>query len=797
MMPSTTIRLLQFSCALLAAVGLGSWALHHAFGAMVVGPVLAIASIVFYARPGWGLWILPLLWPVIDLAPFTGGIHFPESLALVLCLVAGVGFREALSPPVGHPRGSAFRTTPAALLLFSLISVSYVVSSVRGDATLPPYDATLFAGYKTPLNAVRLLLGFAQCALLLPALHAMGRIVGPSAGNRLALGLVGGLTVAALAAGAERWQFTGLMNFSSDYRTTAQFWEMHVGGASLDAWLALCVPFALAGFLGCRSTRQRMAYLVVLALATYATLTTFSRGLYAAIAASVPLLLILDARRLTADKHAKVRGPQWGAWAGAIVLCALAPMSFAGGGYRGLAALLGFAWLAYLSGGLLARPPKPSAWIAMVAGLGAGFIAFAVSFVPKAVYGFYALVFLAAISCMVLGWRKEDARISLLAIGLTSACATAATAVGIHWGEGGGVTGIVLAPLGVGLIFMAQHGMRSTWHTDAHGATTSILVIGLAAALATGFGSYYVGERFSTTGKDFEGRMDHWRAGAELVKSREDNLLGIGLGRYPEAYYWTGPLAAAAGTWQLGETDGNRFARLGAPRHVLGFGELFRISQRLPSDTQPPFIYRFRARGHADTGVHLEVCRKHLLYDHGCWIGSTKVAGGDWQTLEIASNSDKKDTTGSHSSLVFSVAVSGRAALDVDDLEVIDRRGVSVLKNGDFQSGTDFWFFSSDRHHLPWHAKSLPLHVWIEQGWLGLLATGLTLLAAIGRLVGGRARHNMMAPPLVAGLSGFLVVGLFDSLLDMPRMTTIFYLALWLALVLKDDRRPRKATVTA
>jgi hypothetical protein len=34
----------------------------------------------------------------------------------------------------------------------------------------------------------------------------------------------------------------GLTNFASDYRTSALFWEMHVGGAALDAWLMLSFP---------------------------------------------------------------------------------------------------------------------------------------------------------------------------------------------------------------------------------------------------------------------------------------------------------------------------------------------------------------------------------------------------------------------------------------------------------------------------------------------------------------------------------------------------------------------------
>ena len=34
----------------------------------------------------------------------------------------------------------------------------------------------------------------------------------------------------------ERAVYTALLDFSSDYRTTGSFWEMHVGGAALDGF---------------------------------------------------------------------------------------------------------------------------------------------------------------------------------------------------------------------------------------------------------------------------------------------------------------------------------------------------------------------------------------------------------------------------------------------------------------------------------------------------------------------------------------------------------------------------------
>jgi hypothetical protein len=358
--------------------------------------------------------------------------------------------------------------------------------------------------------------------------------------------------------------------------------------------------------------------------------------------------------------------------------------------------------------------------------------------------------------------------------------------VGLYWGEGHGSTGIIAA-ISTGLLLMICHvGVRPMWQATTRGAMNLILVLGVAAAIAAGLGSYYMSERFSTTSTDLDGRIAHWREGSRLVRTPMDATFGIGLGRYPDAYFWSGPLASNAGSWQLLEDGGNRFSRLGATRSVLGFGELFRISQQVPADTLGPFHYRLRVRAPSKSALHIEVCRKHLLYTHRCAIKEFPVDSTQW--TEISGTTDAGSLTPSEGldwqPSVLSLAVSGRAPVDIDDLEVIDSQARSIVANGDFEAGVDDWFFSSDRHHLPWHAKSLPLHVWIEQGWLGVLAIGGTLLAALSRVAFGRVRSHELAPPLLAGLCGFLVVGLFDSLLDMPRMTLVMFMLSWVALTL-------------
>ena len=50
---------------------------------------------------------------------------------------------------------------------------------------------------------------------------------------------------------------------------------------------------------------------------------------------------------------------------------------------------------------------------------------------------------------------------------------------------------------------------------------------------------------------------------------------------------------------------------------------------------------------------------------------------------------------------------------------VLPAQATELLANGDFNRGLAHWFYSSDKHHMPWHAKNLAVHLYFEQGLLG------------------------------------------------------------------------------
>jgi hypothetical protein len=59
----------------------------------------------------------------------------------------------------------------------------------------------------------------------------------------------------------------------------------------------------------------------------------------------------------------------------------------------------------------------------------------------------------------------------------------------------------------------------------------------------------------------------------------------------------------------------------------------------------------------------------------------------------------------------------------------------------------------------------------------------------LARLTIGRTKAHPLAPAVVASLVGFATVGLFDSLLDVPRVATLYYWMLGVALTLQIPPR--------
>ena len=194
----------------------------------------------------------------------------------------------------------------------------------------------------------------------------------------------------------------------------------------------------------------------------------------------------------------------------------------------------------------------------------------------------------------------------------------------------------------------------------------------------------------------------------------------------------------------------------------------------------------------------VRLCQRQLLYAQACVPIPLRLQAPPpgspvpaWQHYEVPFDSK---WLGAGAWLLrppvqLELAASGAAessVIDVDNVSLRAPGGEELVANGQFTQANNDWFFSSDHHHLPWHVKNLALQLLVETGWCGALAMlGLFSLASLRLLrqaaQAGPARHCALA--CAAALAGFLVVGLFDSLLDVPRIALLCQLTLLCALL--------------
>lgn len=697
----------------------GSLAVYPLAGTWLPVLLAAYGALLLWRPRAW-LFALPVLVPALDLAPVTGWF-FLEELDLFLMLTASLACWRAVpaEPTATLPRSIQF----AAVLM----TLACAVSCVRGLLPLAPLDANAFATYLSSYNALRVAKSWCWAMVLLPVLQ---RDVGPALDgvrHYVVPGIVGGLAVVAVADLLERHAFPGVLNMASDYRTSAPFSGMHTGGAALDGYLALSMPL-LAYWLGQRlSARKAAAGLVLVALALYAALTTFSRGLYLGLAVSAALLAFASARRWARQAVGVLAGA-----AAALVL------AFATSGYRGLAA----ATVILFAGGLLAtrRLRIRQHWPLLAA--------------------FIALV----IAMVHLAYR--------------------------HSGYPGLQGMVVAVALTIALLSIQFVSGRPVWQPDRQHVVLALSVLlSIGIIIPVGAGSF-ANERLGKTASDLATRLRHWNNTLAMMDRQPmDSLFGVGQGRFPHEYYWRNLDHERPASFAYVNEGDNLALRLTPAQYARGYGEVLRILQRIPLSPASSYVFSVDVR-HAtrESFLAVHICERQLLYAQHCIklpIRLKPATGSAWQRYLVPFQSGQLDGASMLSIVPVQLEIAllgGSGRVDIDRVS-IQHSGTQAefVRNGDFSNGSSYWFFSSDHHHLPWHVKNLLLSHYFDQGAAGVGALVL-LLALVGGRLAARARQgDRLALAFLASLAGFMVVGQFDSLLDVPRIALMFYFCLLVA----------------
>ena len=287
-------------------------AMQHPWTASAV--LLSICMVLWATWRPKDLWfLLPALLPLASFTPWTGWWLLDESDLMVLAAAGGAYLRwsfNTLKTP-DSVRSGARWTWWLCVLVLSLL----LIGVWRGldDARAGEAWQALFVGlwqfgvygdYDLPGNTLRVSKSLLWCLVLVPVLYRWSN----DAPRSLARGVVSGLALVSIVVLWERAAYAGVFDFTEQYRITAWFWEMHVGGGAIDMYLALAMPFAWWAVWTAPPGWRWYVAGALLVLGVYVVLVTYSRGVYFVVASALIALAALAQRcRFAAPEHSAWR----------------------------------------------------------------------------------------------------------------------------------------------------------------------------------------------------------------------------------------------------------------------------------------------------------------------------------------------------------------------------------------------------------------------------------------------------------------------------------------------------------
>jgi hypothetical protein len=348
-----------------------------------------------------------------------------------------------------------------------------------------------------------------------------------------------------------------------------------------------------------------------------------------------------------------------------------------------------------------------------------------------------------------------------------------------------------------GLIALAVAGFGWLWasrrqHRPVVLGLIPVLLVLAALAAAASFGG--MRDRLADSAKDFETRRANWTAGLAVRDTGVlPGLFGMGLGTYQRTMLMRSPINRPSDIVLKQDRQGTYVSMLVETPFFLG--------QKISPPSTGDLHLTLLARGFdGQATLNVMVCEKVLLYSDHCRGDAAKLTeAGVWQPIAITlpvAGLDSETVLGWLRRPVELSLLGGPVGhrVEVRDLRLADDAGQKLLANGDFTRGLDRWIFTDDSH-VSWRMLNQYLMLWFETGALGVAA----FLALGGLAVAGGIRatwRGAVTGAAVAGsVVGFMVSGLFDNVLEAPRLATLFFLVCLCGLVQWEDRRHRPRLV--
>jgi hypothetical protein len=340
-----------------------------------------------------------------------------------------------------------------------------------------------------------------------------------------------------------------------------------------------------------------------------------------------------------------------------------------------------------------------------------------------------------------------------------------------------------------GLAALAVAGglwLLARWRSGGGRMLAIVPLVLILAGLGAAASSSVMRARFAGAAGDLITRESNWRDGwAVRDHGPLSAVFGMGLGTYQRA--------------MLVRSAVNQPSDLGLDRDAEGAYVVLRphspffLGQKvvLPTDGEVHLSLRFRA-GSASAMLGVSLCDKVLLYSDNCRGPLIKPAApGTWEPASVTLPVEGLGRRALGGLLRRPVELSlfdpvAGTTLGLRDVSLTGPAGATLLANGDFARGLDRWIFTDDSH-VSWRILNQYLMQLFETGVGGLLA----LLALCGLAIAGGVRSAWSGEPIGAAVAGsvvaFLISGLFDNVLEAPRVATLVFLVCLAGLELWDQ----------
>ncbi len=713
--------------------------------------ILILCSLLYKNRLIW-LFLIPALLPISDLTLYSGRLVLSEFDIIMMAILAML-ILQGFAPSPKEKKVLNIRLSTVAI---GMMALSYIISSIINLTYPTGINTNDYSIYYSPDNTYRVAKGFLWALVFWPFLMRQYNNNPEKTKIYFIAGLVTGLLLAGIAALWERgvldsivhWRgayyaIRTLLDFTTSYRVTGLFSSMHVGGTAIDGYLIMTIPFSLYALLSNRTILFQTITVTSLLLGIYAIMVTFSRGLYGGFFVVITILIITLSSQYFIRENIH-RRKLIGQSLSIIMVTFYMVFLFLHGGYGAITG------------------------------------------------GTFLLLATTAVVPFLKRGKKTLTPVLLITIFMLGSYMVFDSLVESKWSDNSKLFSQMIAILTSGILISAGYFLGRSFSSNEgfhepdvkkiifFSLFTSIVWLAIIPPLMNA----RMGVRFASSDADLTHRVQNWK---NALNFREQGLFhtifGTGVGSFPRYYFFNNINVENKVRYHFGQEKNVTFL-------ALGYGD-FSMAQKISIEPNRNYTLRAKTRGKQKTySLSVKLCRKHIIfsdrYTPKCISQRLNgKAGRDWQQHEITFNSEEIGEGGfANWPVTLLLYTTERSKLiEVTDLELWNIQGENLISNGDFSHKSDRWIMIRDFSHDAWHAKNIFIHIIFEQGYFGLVIFVFLILMALRKQNRAMKYNDPLAPLLIAAIIGTLVVGLFGTIIDNPRVTTLYFLLIFLGLL--------------